>query len=84
MKSSILLLGAVVAGVLAAPAPEGYVVHERRDTIPRYWTASKRLDKRTTLPVRIGLTQTNLDDGHDLLMDMYGATWLLMSDAHLT
>lgn len=71
MKSSILLLGAVAAGVLAAPAPHDFQVHERRDNLPRHWIEGRRLDKKTTLPVRIGLTQTNLDQGHDFLMDVY-------------
>lgn len=71
MKSSILLLGVAVAGVLAAPKPHNYEVHERRDVLPSSWTEGKRLDGSTMLPMRIGLTQSNLDYGHDLLMEMY-------------
>lgn len=71
MKSSILLLGAAAASVLAAPRPNDHVVHERRDMIPNSWIEGKRLDGSTSLPVRIGLTQSNLDAGHDMLMDMY-------------
>lgn len=71
MRSSILLLGAVAAGVGAVPAPHNYQVHERRDVVPHYWTDGKRLDGSVSLPVRIGLTQSNLDHGHDLLMDMW-------------
>ncbi|KAJ5994597.1 hypothetical protein N7451_010321 [Penicillium sp. IBT 35674x] len=70
MKSSILLLGAAAVGVLAVPAPYGHAVHERRDFIPTSWTEEKRLDASTLLPVRIGLTQSNLDYGHELLMEM--------------
>lgn len=70
MKSSILFLGAVVAGVLAAPTPD-YELHERRDFIPSSWTEGKRLDGSASLPVRIGLTQNNLEYGHELLMEMY-------------
>lgn len=69
----LLLLGAAAA-VIALPAPHEYVVHERRDYIPNSWIQSKKLDGSTTLPVRIGLTQSNLDRGHDLLMEMYAAT----------
>lgn len=73
MKSSILLLGAAAAAVsvLAAPKPPHYEVHERREFIPNSWTEGKRLDGLTSLPVRIGLTQSNLDYGHDLLTEMY-------------
>lgn len=71
MKTSILLLGAAAAGVLAVPSPRNYEVHERREYIPGYWTEGKRLDGSTALPVRIGLTQSNLDHGHDLLMEMF-------------
>ncbi|KAJ5171688.1 hypothetical protein N7492_004281 [Penicillium capsulatum] len=69
MKSSILLLGAAAAGTLAVPASH-YEMHERRDVIPTSWTQGKKLDGSTILPVRIGLTQSNLDYGHDLLMEM--------------
>ncbi|KAJ5522710.1 hypothetical protein N7513_013283 [Penicillium frequentans] len=70
MKSSILFLGAAAVGVLAVPAPYGHVVHERRDFIPTSWTEERRLDASTLLPVRIGLTQSNLNYGHELLMEM--------------
>lgn len=73
MKSSILLLGAAVAGVIARPAPHGYELHEKREFIPTSWVEGKRLDGSTPLPVRIGLTQSNLDQGHDLLMEMYAS-----------
>lgn len=73
MKSSMLLLLGAAAAVIAMPAPHDYVVHERRDYIPNSWIKSKKLDGSTTLPVRIGLTQSNLDRGHDLLMEMYAA-----------
>ncbi|KAJ5599005.1 hypothetical protein N7450_000072 [Penicillium hetheringtonii] len=69
MKSSILILGAAAASVLAAPTPD-YEVHERRDYIPSYWTEGKRLDSSASLPVRIGLAQNNLAYGHELLMEM--------------
>lgn len=74
MKSSILLLGVAAAGVLAVPKPHDYEVHERRDALPSSWTEGKRLDGSTILPMRIGLTQSNLDYGHDLLMQMYVTT----------
>lgn len=71
MKFSFLLLGAAATGSLAAPAPH-YELHERRDVIPTSWRQGKRLDGSTLLPVRVGLTQSNIDHGHDLLIEMYG------------
>lgn len=71
MRLSHVLLGtAAAAGVLASPTPNDYVVHERRAVLPRSWTEEKRLDKASILPMRIGLTQSNLDRGHDLLMEI--------------
>lgn len=70
MKCSILLLAAAAAGVVAAPASQ-HKLHERRDFIPSAWSEERRLDGSTLLPVRIGLAQSNLDHGHDLLMQMY-------------
>lgn len=70
MKSSILVLGAAAAA-MAVPTPHSYAVHERREYIPNTWVEEKRLDGATSLPVRIGLTQSNLEHGHDLLMALF-------------
>lgn len=71
MKSSILFLGALAAAALAAPAAnDKHVLHERRDILPSSWNQARRVDGRTKLPMRIGLTQSNLDRMHDLLMDV--------------
>ncbi|GAB1208348.1 hypothetical protein APSETT445_007096 [Aspergillus pseudonomiae] len=70
MKGSFLLLHALVAAVGSIPTRTDYVLHERRDAIPSHWTGEKRLDGQTMLPMRIGLTQSNLDRGHDLLMEV--------------
>jgi len=62
----------MAAHVLAAPASSShnYVVHERRDALPASWSEERRLDRSASLPMRIGLTQSNLDRGHDLLMEV--------------
>ncbi|KAJ5565531.1 hypothetical protein N7535_007169 [Penicillium sp. DV-2018c] len=69
MKYSLLLC-ALAAWALAAPTAPEYQLHERRDVIPKAWVEGKELDPKVSLPVRIGLTQSNLDYGHDLLMDL--------------
>ena len=46
-----------------------HVVHERRE-LSSGWVKRSRLPSNTRLPVRIALSQSNLDYGHDLLMEM--------------
>jgi len=69
MKLFLFLL-ALVANVMAVPTAHNYQVHERREFIPSSWIEGRKLDGRVSLPVRIGLTQSNLDHGHDLLMEL--------------
>ncbi|KAF7586002.1 hypothetical protein BBP40_009725 [Aspergillus hancockii] len=80
MRLSTVFLYAFVTEVLTIPTSSDYVVHERRDAIPSQWIEEKRLDGQVVLPMRIGLTQSNLDRGNGLLMevsnpgsDRYGA-----------
>ena len=68
--STFAIAGALIAAAVAAPAPSTHVVHERRDYVPPAWVKWSKLDARVKLPVRIGLTQRNLDLGHDLLMEV--------------
>ncbi|KAJ9220584.1 hypothetical protein DTO271D3_4637 [Paecilomyces variotii] len=70
MRASALLLGALAAAAVAIPAPHNYVLHERRDVLPTSWSEGERIYRKTSLPMRIGLTQSNLDRGHDLLMEV--------------
>ena len=67
----LALLGVFVAGAVAAPAPTiRHVVHERRERMPRAWVKRSKLASEIKLPMRVGLTQSNLDRGHDLLMEV--------------
>lgn len=51
--------------------PETHVQHEKRTGAQeRRWVKVERADPHAKLPVRIGLRQRNLQEGHDLLMDM--------------
>lgn len=77
------LVGAVATLSVALPASVPHVVHEKRSAASS-WSAisGAKPDGRTTLPVRIGLTQSNLDLGYDFLMDVadpssknYGKHW---------
>lgn len=69
MRASLLLLSVTVA--LASPTPRNYVIHERRDALPSVWVEESRLDKSAMLPMRIGLAQSNLNRGHEILMELY-------------
>lgn len=56
----------VVAETLAA-----HVIHERAVST-NDWVKRGNINPDGLLPVRIGLTQQNLSQGHDLLMERYG------------
>lgn len=71
MKTSLILLPLAVASTWATPAPsKSHVVHERRNALPMSWIDPRRVHGDEFLPVRIGLTQSNSELGHDLLMDV--------------
>lgn len=70
MKPSIFLLGVLAAAAVAAPAPSNYVLHEQRAIFPASWSEGKRVHGKTSLPMRIGLAQSNLEWGRGLLMEV--------------
>ena len=81
--SFLTVIGTLAASTVALPASTPHVVHERRSGASS-WSEVARIkpDGRITLPVRIGVTQNNLDKGHDFLMDVsdpssknYGKHW---------
>jgi len=52
--------------------PETHVLHERHaPRLANKWAKRAKVPAGAVLPVRIGLKQSNLDAGHDKLMDMY-------------
>jgi tripeptidyl-peptidase I len=65
-----LLLSAV--GSLAAPTVQEsrHVLHERRNIESTTWLKGERLDGDVKLPMRIGLTQSNLEEGAALLDEL--------------
>lgn len=70
MRSSILsFITLLASGALAAPAPLSHSIHEKRP-LTDAWLKGDRVNEHVKLPVRIGLIQSNLDQGHDMLMDM--------------
>ncbi|PWY96667.1 aorsin [Aspergillus sclerotioniger CBS 115572] len=66
---------------LALPTSD-HVVHERRTTTPARWQKTRRVTGHEHVLVRIGLTQSNLDNAYEYLMNVsdsvspnYGKFW---------
>jgi len=51
-------------------------MHEKRQTPSSDWVKVARIEKTAILPMRIGLTQSNLDQGHEFLMEVYAPNFL--------
>lgn len=64
-------VSAVAALANAAPASFKHALHEKRETPASDWVKVARIESTAILPMRIGLTQSNLDKGHDFLMEVY-------------
>jgi len=67
----LVAVAAIAAISNAAPAPIKHVMHEKRQAPSSDWVKVARIEGTAILPMRIGLTQNNLDKGHDLLMEVY-------------
>ena len=74
MRSSLLALGAalgasLVASVIAAPSIT-YVRHEKRNSLPFGWKTDKKISGHEVLPMRVALSQSNLDKAEEYLMEV--------------
>lgn len=76
------LLAAFLAACTASPLSTSHVVHESRSSVPHGWAKRDALNRRTILPMRIALAQSNLEKGEEWLMDVshpesekYGQHW---------
>ena len=72
MKANVYAaaLAALVTACQAVPTPSTYAVHEKRSSIPRLWSRGGRVDSDAILPIRVGLTQSNLENAEAHLMDV--------------
>ena len=72
MHFSILTLTAALAALAAAApvVPGTHVLHEKREYLPRKWAKRELVERNTRMPMRIGMTQRNLDIGDELLMEV--------------
>ena len=67
----IELFLALASTAQTATLPNSYVVHEKRnDDSSTQWAKREKLAPTDSLPMRIGLTQSNLHRGHEFLMDV--------------
>ncbi|KAL6807472.1 subtilisin-like protein [Trichoderma sp. SZMC 28013] len=81
--SPLAILALISVAVVCAASPTTHITHERRDIHShRHWEKRNRLEPRDIIPVRIGVSQRNLDRGYDLLLDVsdpdsanYGKHW---------
>ena len=69
MRFALLPVGALIASAVAAPSLN-HVLHEKRDRLPLGWGQAEELDGMTVLPMKIALTQSNLDKADEFLMDV--------------
>jgi tripeptidyl-peptidase-1 len=68
---SLGLFLASVTTIQGAAVLHTHVLHEKRDAkVLKRWVQREKLDPSAMLPMRIGLTQKNLDLGHEFLMDV--------------
>lgn len=54
----------------AYPKSASHVVHEKRELTHPRWVRRSQIPSSATLPMRIGLTQSNLDKGFDFILDV--------------
>jgi tripeptidyl-peptidase-1 len=72
MLFSPLIVCGLLTEALAAPTANTrrHVVHERREKFPINWEKTTTLHGDSFLPMRIALTQSNLDKADEFLMDV--------------
>ncbi len=66
----LAVVAAIAALSSAAPASLKHVMHGKRQTPASDWVKVARIESTAILPMRIGLAQSNLDKGHDFLMEV--------------
>jgi tripeptidyl-peptidase-1 len=70
LMRQVYLALAIAALSEAVPAPIKHVLHEKRERHGLDWVKGDRVEGDAVLPVRIGLTQNNLGNGYEYLMDV--------------
>ena len=80
--SRFFAASALAAAVTASPLGVPHAVHEKRSELPYGWAKREVLDRRAILPMKVGLTQSNMDKGWEWLSEVsvptsakYGKHW---------
>jgi tripeptidyl-peptidase I len=68
--SNFFIFISVISAAFARVVPSTHSVHEKRDFLHPRWLQGTRLHSRAILPIRIGLTQQNLDNAEEQLLDI--------------
>ena len=72
-RAHVMLISTLLLAAIAAAAPSNrLVLHEKRSSSLE--VKRERIDKDAILPIRIALTQSNLDEGYNHLMDVSDPT----------
>lgn len=64
------IIALATTATVAVPAPPTHVLHEKRSSALNDWVKSARVDGTSILPMRIGLTQANLDKGEAYVLEV--------------
>jgi tripeptidyl-peptidase-1 len=68
----LILASFIGTNVSGTPIPTNYVEHEAQELHMRHlWDRRSKAERDLIVPVRIGMTQSNLDKGDKLLMEVY-------------
>jgi tripeptidyl-peptidase-1 len=70
MKTLVAQLAAAAAVVNAVAIPPHHEVHEKRQTLHPRWTKRDRVESHKLFQMRVGLKQSNLEDGYRHLMEV--------------
>jgi tripeptidyl-peptidase-1 len=70
MLLNLAITAAIMAFVDAAPTSIKHILHEKREIPASDWVKGARIESTAILPIRIGLSQGNLDKGHNMLLEV--------------
>ena len=69
LQCVLFLALAALSSALPSKTRSSHVLHEKRSSLGA-WRKSTRVDPNAIVPLRIGLTQSNLHTGYDRLMEV--------------
>jgi tripeptidyl-peptidase I len=70
MKFYLVAVVVLLGLVESIAIPPHVKIHEKRHSLNPRWTKRDRVESYKVLQMRVGLAQTNLDDGYEHLMDV--------------